>query len=396
MMVMSNRVIRPKPAFGAGGGTPAWTPSQGTFSNISLNTLASVLPVDWDAGEPGGPFKNWSGGIYASDFSTLGAYVVHGGGHGGAPTVKDWAGAWCFDLDTLLWAGRNVPANPLTEDTANYNAYGESILSATLGHTYPPHTYNGLIYQSTAHGGGTKGSLIRNFFAGSTYNNAVHQFDLSSTVNPPTRKVDAMQISTQTGSTYPMAAIDEGRGGYWVMNGGGFGPVRFVKFSDWSVSTAYSGVEYDGGANQTLVYCPPPYDCLVGFGKNGPTPLVYVSTFVGDVPQPMVHVTTSGTEPSDPRAGGNWSTLLQCIVAYESAGSFNVHKLTPPVGSLTAGTWVWSHETLAGVSGATPCRNATEDNGAWGRMIEVPSAKCFIWCDSVLGNVQAWRLTGMT
>jgi hypothetical protein len=189
--------------------------------------------------------------------------------------------------------------------------------------------------------------------------------------------------------------MDEGRGGYWVMQSNGTGPLTFVKFSDWSI-TPYRGKDWDDIGDQALVYIPPPYDCVVVFGhsRDGTGRKVRVCPIVADVPQGFTVVTTTGTEPTDYRSGGQWSSLLQCIVAYEAAGSYDVHKLTPPVGSLTAGTWMWSHETLIGAGGATPCR-ANQDNGANGRMIEAPLAKCLIWCDSMFGPVQAWRLTGM-
>lgn len=374
-------------------GLPSWVPSAGTFANISLNTLAAVRPSGWPSTEPAGPFANWSSGAFASGFGVRGAYVVYGSGHLAQGTPV-WAGVWCFDLDTRLWVGRNVPVAPLLEVTANYNSFGESNQAATLGHPYPPHTYDGIVYQSTALGGtAPAGSLLRVSSAGSPFGTPVHKFNLNSATSAPTRVVDAMG-----GTSYPAAALDEARGGFWYLNANGTGPLKFVNMSTWAVTSVGNG--YNEYGDHSLTYLPPPYDCLVGMGRSGSGGVdfaMYVARIVANVPQNFVQVSYSGTPPADRRCGGVWSTLLNCLVSYQAAGSSTVHKLTPPgTGSaLTSGTWAFATETLTGVSGATPSRNATADNGAWSRFIEVPDLRCFIWCDSVSGPVQAWRLTGM-
>ena len=379
---------------------PSWRPDAGTFANISLNTLDSVKPSGWPSNDIGGPFANWSGGVYAEQFSALGALAIHGSGHlsNGMPL---WAGNWLFDLSTQLWVGRNVPAAPLLEGGAT-NAYGESTVTETLGHTYPPHTYDGLVYQPPASGGGSSGAMVRVFYAGSGGNNTIHKFDMSSVSNPPSRVIDNLTMNGAS-SSYPATAIDTDRGGFWLLTANGVGPLKFVHFSDWSVST-YSGIEYGTYGDNSLIYIPAPFDCLVGMGRANAENTqfdVYVCPIVAGVPQGFTKATTTGTPPSDGRSGGVWSKILSCVVAYEAGGSYNVHRLTPPTGSLTAGTWAWTHESLTGVSGATPSQainpnNALPfNNGGWSRFIEVPKARCFVWCEGLTQPVQAWRLAGM-
>ncbi|MBC7604002.1 MAG: hypothetical protein H7255_15255 [Ramlibacter sp.] len=369
---------------------PAWVPAPGTFVNLGTSTLASVRPNGWPGGDAGGPFANWSGAAYASGFSALGAIVFHGSGHltAGSPV---WAGVWCFDLDDLTMKGTNVPSAPLLENFSLYNSYGESTSAGTVGHSYTPHTYDGLLYQPPSVGGGPKGSLLRASFAGSRFGTPLHRFDLSSTTAPPTRPLNALG-----GNSYPQSAVDEGRGGFWYLSGNGNGPLKFVKFSDWSV-TPYPGVEYNEYGDQSLIYIPT-LDCLVGLGRSGTgggNMSVYVCPFVANVPQGFTAVKISGTRPTDARCGGCWSTILEKIVSYQAGGSYVVHMLTPPTGSLTTGTWAWTSTTMTGAASAVPSRNPLADNGAWGRMIEVPAARCFIWCDSVSQVPQAWRLPGM-
>lgn len=375
---------------------PPWVPPEGHYANISLNTLLDARPEGWPNSDVGGPFANWSGGVLATGFSNLGAYVVHGSGHlsAGAPL---WAGVWCFDLDTLKWVGRNVPSEPMIEtyDSSSRNEYGEAISPVSIaGHTYPPHTYDGLAYQPPSLGGGVHGSLIRFFYGGSTMRNSVHSFNLSSATSPPTRVIDHLSIQ----GNYPASAVDETRGGAWVLTGNGNGPLCFVKFSDWSV-TRFAGVEYNDYGDHSLIYIPAPYDCLVGLGRSGPGGpdlSIWVCPIVNGTPQRFSRVQFSGSNPGDRRAGGVWSTILKCIVAYEAAGSQKVHRLNlPSPAELTTGLWNWTSETLAGVAGAAPSKNATTNNGIWSRFIEVPKARCFIFCDGVGQPVQAWRLTGM-
>lgn len=385
--------IRPdnKPA-----GAPAWLPPEGHFTNISLNTLASVRPSGWPNSDVAGPFANWSGATLASGFSKLGAYVVHGSGHL-TPGSPLWAGVWCFDLDTLKWVGRNIPSQPMLESPSSvlFNNYGEVTSPAAIaGHTYPPHTYDGLAYCPPALGGGVSGSLLRFFYAGSTMQNSVHKFDLSSPTSPPTRIIDNFPIA----GSYPATAVDEARGGVWVLTGNGHGPLKFLKFSDWSITT-FPNVDYNEYGNHSLIYLPAPYDCLVGMGNSGSGGVsrsTWICPIVGDVPQGFTKIEPTGTAPVDRRSGGVWSTILKCIVSYDAAGSYKVHRLTPPSPSaLNSGTWTWTSETLIGVAGATPSKNASANNGAWGRFIEVPAARCFIFCDGVEQPVQAWRLSGM-
>lgn len=372
------------------GPLPAWVPPVGSFANLGTHTLLAAKPPAWPNSDSGGPFANWSSAVYAPGFSALGAFVVHGSGHLSMGAAL-WGGTWCFDLDTLKWVGRNVPGAALVEGVTQLNSFGESAETATAGHPYPPHTYDGLIYQPPANGGGTNGALIRVSTAGAPFGTPVHRFDLSSSTAAPRRVIDAIG-----GNSYPASAADLSRNGFWYLSGNGNGPLRFVSFADWSIKS-YPIAGYNQYGNQSLIYLPAPWDCLVGMGSadsHGANFGVYVCPIVNNVPQGFQRVSPIGAPPADRRCGGQWSTILSCIVSYEAAGSKQVHRLRPPEpAKLLSGEWGWSSETLTGVNGATPSRGI--DNGAWGRFVEVPAARCFIWCDSIGQPVQAWRLSGM-
>ena len=75
--------------------------------------------------------------MLASDFSTLGAYVVYGSGHL-APGSPLFSGVWCFDLDDLKWKGRNVPGMPVVEGgkLGGMLSDRDLLLHASLGKGY--------------------------------------------------------------------------------------------------------------------------------------------------------------------------------------------------------------------------------------------------------------------
>ena len=370
-------------------GYPAWRPAPGTFANISLNTLASVQANSENAG----PFANWSGAIYAPDFSTYGAFVTHGSGHlaVGQPL---YMGACVFDLDTRMWVMRNMPSSAHTEGEG-VNAYGEY----GDGTTYPPHTYDGLQYVSPANGGGANGSLLRFFYAGASTmsnSNAVHRFDLSQASLGITRVIDNLAMSGSWKANHPTSAWDASRSCWWVGTAIGY-PIKRVAASSYAV-TNYSGGPNTNG-DGTLIYLPD-HDALLHIGVGASSGVW--GYHVAQIPASGTTLNftdvvgkVSGAPPADMRCGGAWVAPLGTIVSYEAAGSARVHKLTPPpVGQLLTGSWQWSSETLTGVGGATPASNVY-NNGSWSRMVYAEKAGCMIWADSLTGPVQAWRLTGL-
>lgn len=376
------------------GPVPLWVPEQGHFANVGLNTLLEARPSGWPNSDIGGCLANWCGAVYVNDYGSMGAMVGHGSGHL-SPGQPLWAGTWVWDLETRLFVCKNVPTSPLPEGFA-LNSYGESTETATLGHTYPPHTYDGLCPVETGEGGGSEGSLLRICFGGSGISGArsVHKFDLSLTNGAATRVVDDSGVAT----SYCMSAKDAARGGVWATSYNGASNLRFIKFSDWSV-TQYASTSYNEYGDNNMVYIPE-YDCLVGFGRSGSGGVnmaVRVCPIVGGVPQGWTLVTQTGTPPADRRCGGNWSPKLQKIVCYEAAGSYTVHKLGPTdPGNLTGAAWAWTSETLVGDASATPSKSTAENNGAWGRFVVVNrwGTEFCLWCDSVSQVAQAWRLTG--
>ena len=375
------------------GPAPTWIPAEGHLANVGLNTLLQAAPSGWPNSDIGGPYSNWSGAKYCRSWGAKGSVSGHGSGHlsAGQPL---WAGTWNWDLETRLFVCRNVPTTPLLEGSA-MNSYGESTESATLGHTYAPHTYDGIVIQEYEEGGAAEGSLLRVCLGGSGIAGArcVHKFNLGQTNGVPTRVVDDCGITT----SYPMTDKDVARGGFWGMSYDGSSNLRFVRFSDWSV-TSHSNTSYNDYGDHSLVYIPE-YDCLVGFGRSGSGGVnmaIHVCPIVGNVPQGWTTVSQTGTPPADGRCGGQWSKKLQKIVCYNAGGSYAVHKLAPSNPANLTAAWNWTSETLVADGGAVPSRSTASDNGAWGRFVVVNrwGTEFCLWCDSVGQVMQAWRLTG--
>ena len=373
---------------------PAWRHAlaPGTFTNISNNTFASVRPSSWGAGDDvSGPFSNWTGAVYAPDVGGRhGSWVIHGSGHLSAGTVV-WGGVWGFDLESGLWSGYNVPPSALIEG-ASYNEYFESTDPANAGHTYAPHTYDGLIYQPPAMGGP---ALIRHCMPGSGISGerCAHRFDFSAS-NPPTRVLDNLaSIST----SYPATAYDSTRGGYWAISANGAGSLAFVSLPSFAVTT-YAKT-FGAYGDHSLTYLPPPYDCLVTtgrFGSGGAEFALFVCPIVAGAPVGWTKATASGTPPARASVGSCYSTVLDCLVMYQGRGSYTVEKIAIPE-NLTTGTWEITTEILTGVAGATPSYSGGTGggDGGWSKFIEIPRLRCFAYCDGVSQPFQAWRLQGM-
>lgn len=384
------------------GALPDWVPAPGTFADVGLNTPKDVYSM---LTETRGPFANWSSGIRAADSGPYGTYDVQGSGHLAEGTELA-QGILSFDPVTRLWSRRCAPSEPHYEDYTDppQNQWGEY----SDGSVYPAHTYQSLSYQSTAHGGGTHGSMIRFPAPGVGDGKAVHRFDLSQASGGVTRVIDDLGLST----TYSQCAWDSSRNGWWVLGYAGPGPLKFVSAADWSV-TSYSGVQFNASYYHQMVYLAD-HDALISFGASqfaAPQPLsMYVlplSTLGsgGNFTNCMERM--SGDVPTKPGAGGVWSELLQRVVSYQGVEPYDedlspgyvVRKLAIPADLLT-GDWVWTSETLTGADGAIPSyskdgNNDPSNNGTFSRFVEFPALRCLLFCGSVFGPTQAWRLTGM-
>ena len=147
----------------------SWIPASGQVGFIpALNTFASVDPCPSDSCIYN-QFSNgignehvidaWNAVTYSPFYSTNGALVLHGGGHG------DYGGneTYVFDFDTLLFKRLD---NPTTNIDRRVTDIVRTVSNMTYceyadGQPASSHTYDNLCIIPPGKGGGAKGSLLR-------------------------------------------------------------------------------------------------------------------------------------------------------------------------------------------------------------------------------------------
>jgi hypothetical protein len=390
--------------------TGSTAPAAGYFKEVSTNVPLDVNQAGGPTTDNGWMFSNWAGVAFLPDYGAQGGLAYYGSGHlsPGAPLC---ALVLMYDIATDTFHASNVPAEPLLDPAPGtvldtYNQFGESTVTATLKHPYPAHPYAATIGRSAAQGGGSQGSLIRLSIGGANvFKASAHQWDVSLPSGTPVRIMDSVGYD----GMYPMACLNEAGDGFYIGNNIGPGPLREYFFvdipSDGSLSatvpyTSHTLFGFNDYGDYALTLIPGARRCLVATGRTGSGGInsaIYVAPIVGGVVQAPVKITTTGTGPSShassSKSGTVWDAQHSCLVAYEAAGSYNVHHLTPPAsGSLTTQPWVWTYEVMQSADGSLPCRTTAVDNGAWGRFYKVGDT--YYWADSCLKKMQRWTIQG--
>lgn len=160
---------------GGGGNGPSFVPALNTLAIVGLNTLNSVDPCPSGACgyQSGGSYQNiiraWNSGLFADAFSTLGAYIIGGGGDhdywGNQLMVfpfddyTDIHGVFHPALTWFLLTGSG-PSN--LAGPAGYADPGSDHTRGTWPDNTPwmPHTYDAVLYLPPTMGGGSKGSWL--------------------------------------------------------------------------------------------------------------------------------------------------------------------------------------------------------------------------------------------
>ena len=94
--------------------------------------------------------------------------------------------------------------------------------------------------------------------------------------------------------------------------------------------------------------------------------------------------------------------MLGCFVMldtnFDGGVQCRVWKLTPPPsGQRLTGEWAWSYEIVTSADGSTIAKtDHASVNGAWGRLVECPALRAFVWTRSIDRKGQLIRLAGMT
>lgn len=379
---------------GAGGSVDLMTirPAPGYLKSIHANSLSSVSAPQgawytWSSGQ-NGPWSNWCGSVFASDYSQHGAEVYFGGGHFG----YDGTEFYIFDLTTQLWSRLN---DPISTDFRHLLTNDWDDLGASGGYVQPAsHTYSHVTYIPAAAGGGTKGSWCLMFivYAEPADNGDVlpgykpHAVDLATgawsrltdnTANPSEYAYGAYGgcftdtihnvmwgfAGTESGT---VAKIDLTANPRHItlqnIAGGGSYTYAVPVFVPEIVQTVQVSIYGDGQNRITLNM----YDLASG------TPVVYVPTFAAPISTPTGRA----------GLGVDYCPDTEKFYCYEGLGTNVLYVATPPAGGVAnwkTGIWTWGTETMLG---ETPVSVLEPQPGAQGaqpftKWKYYRSVKCF-------------------
>ena len=402
IIIKANSDVRPQ--------VPAWVPPAGYFADVPmLNRPIDVTPSIYprDNYFMNNPFVQWGGSAILRDYSELGAQVFYSGGHessSGAPNVQL---TLICDFSSLSWKTANVPMQS--------NASGIFVKGyAPDGTLYTPHSYLGLQEMPAAWGGGSKGSLVSFFWAGSSTPNRIKLLDVSRanlghstmTTRQP-QNIDPSMIRfvpNGDGGNYPITVQDDQRQGWWAAVNGPVSYTLFVsKNGDITQYPALGGnllnasmvlctslnllIAIDGG------YVTGPYAGLnyrAMYTRNLVSGAVSRNASIGDVPSRTFGYdgsTTANFHRMD-IMGLQWVEELGCIVGLDQNDTPpSVVKLTPPASNPATAPWTWSKvptQHWPTDSGGQATIQAA-DYGYWSKFRWVPSLQAFVVCGS------AWR-----
>jgi hypothetical protein len=434
---------------------PAWADytalPAGNFIEFTLNTPN-------DVGMQRSTLYNWCGGEFVPDFGVRGGVGMVGGGEhnnwtDSSTTGPGQQGVYVLDCDTRLYSRKCYPVTNHTgvtlsgspTPTNDWGAYADD------GSPQSKHTYNGVSYMPAAWGGGSGGSLMTIAKSGGlrqdTLNaglSATWRFDLSSA----SHSAASPSIFRLTGnSTYnfgngpnaavndaPFSCIDLMREGWWasVRDGTGWG-TRMVFTSKTGVISTPVGPS-SGNANYCTLHHFADDDIIVRL-TDGPLDnaietewqvwLWRANTANAWVRAPLTRQNIADTRsaPNDTvkayvqigETQPRWSTILNAFIwldaQYPTGGqpttTIRVWKLTPPpAGQRFTGTWTATYELVTAKPGTESTNfmnmlngNVAGDagtvNNTFGRFVECPSLRAFVWTRDINKYGQLVRLQGM-
>lgn len=347
---------------------PGWVSgiSPGTWSAISLNTMADVNPEKDPALNPNYPNSapwhatsgqasvifDWNGGAFATRYGTHGALLTYGGGHSGYYGSEVYA----FDMATRLW--RRV-TDPYTGGINFPYANAEY----PDGSAIPPHTFDYVDY----HPASNSFVVLRGVMDGRTSTNdsdkfIVHMLDLDTGKWRRSNWNNGMGMDGGGTSCY-----DQIRDVYWI-----HGPWSSNSFSKFDPNT----VNGDGSYGTFTNYGAPSQDLdIMAEADCDPVNDLYVATefrttqkvYAIDLKNPAagrVTLNESGDIPTKYQGGGwAWSQARQAFIFYAQGAGVYEFKLVS--GSWSTGTWRWTNLT-SGSNTVVP-QTMKEANGVHSR-----------------------------
>ncbi|UQA55967.1 hypothetical protein [Polyangium aurulentum] len=400
-------------AGGSGGGPvdaplPEWVPQPGQIVNVNLNNLSDVSPCPekgcwYFAGGQQAPWRNWNGAAFASGFSTYGAMVFWGGGHGGGDDVS----LYVFDFTSNKWS-RVGPSNPETDYNGLVDPTWQDYLHEGSYIVPALHTYNYPTYvPPNKSGTGPKGSWLLPMLVRNGPPVAPHAVDLETGVW--TRFSSAIGTFEAQGP-YTGVLEDTKRGRiFWA--GSDEPGVNWLDFEETHPRTIHrekiAWAWATGGYYPRHVYVPE-VDMAVGFWTQyGQTKVLgEVLDMSSGVPVLKAFIPWPDHDVNGAGFGVDWCPITKKFYIYEGRGKNTVETLTPSSLDFTTATWTWGTETFGGDAPAW----STEMTGGGGDVAMskwryIPQLRSFAWSDGVAysapvdgvtrdGIMQLWRPSG--
>jgi hypothetical protein len=432
---------------------PAWADYTalpvGNFIEFTTNTPN-------DVGMQRATFSNWTGGEFIPDYGVRGGVAYWGGGeHNPWPDSvvggNGQQGVYVLDCDTRTFARKCYPQTNHTGASFSgvptpVDAWG---CYSDDGSPQSKHSYGCVSYMPASWGGGASGSLVTIAksgglvdTAGNAGYSATHRFDLSKA----THTAAAPAITKLTGASLydfggaPNARINEAvvscidlvREGWWatVHQGtlSGWG-TRMVFTSKAGVISAPVGPSFDKDYGSLHHFADD--DIIVRLTDdvraNGVVPNWQVWVWQANTAGAWQQATVNRQTITDLNAQGvlayvplgemqpRWSSILGAFVWLDSQYPYNgqpsttirVWKMTPPVaGQRVSGTWQITYELVTAKTGTGGTNffnqlngdtngDAASMNGTYGRFVECPSLRAFVWTRDINKYGQLIRLQGM-
>lgn len=377
---------------------PYTLPAAGELKSVHLNSLTgAVETTGWflEGADSGimGSWVAWTGGCYAPQFSTHGAMLFWGGGHGSGSQ----SAPYCFDLSTGLWSqiGVNVPVNYLSPDIrdASWQDYYYAPFDSYV--TPAQHTYGHIDYLPPAFGGGPKGSLMVIQQVGPVVDGVPRLVDLATGKH---KRSTAVPYSAGGNTTDTSSVMDTTRGIIYGGAGHQTGPTwQFDANAPVGTWTRTSSAIKAFGFASVAVYVPE-VDHIITYHRNNLNSVLGIwmydcsagGTPVWFVPNQNEVRTWFRSAPSF-----DWCPETASFYFFEPAisGDRRIHKLTPPasIANWRTGTWVWSTETMGGevpVFSGEATRDGPNTLGAgaalYNRVRYNRSLKCFMLCEGAV------------
>lgn len=376
---------RPPPDAGQrdAGPLPYALPGVGEAVAIGTNTADDVRPpgagsTDWAYAN----FNSYGGGVFASGYSRIGAYVVASAGGHGAPGNTD---ALIFDFETAAWSRlANLDHTPFVSpdlgsgDTSGnpwFEINGTSVPA-------PSHLYNSVAYIPPALGGGRRGSFVKMGNWATTYpsgakGGGIHALDLDTGAWSRLGAGPGDILPTDDYENVSVEDESDSRIYFFQQLIHRTNRIQYFDLTDGHLhdSPSMPYARDHSGHSYHVVFVDPVRRLLIQHQEGWPLRCLEIN----DLAAGWHDLSTTGTPPDaanriiyDPGSG-------RFFTHTNDAGNV-IHRLTPPSGDPLTGAWDWDTVTVQGAT-LPPFTDTGSNDGRrhYSTFFYIPALGVFAW-----------------